>query len=299
MKNFSYQLRNSSKNEIINQSNNLIKTLKDIKLKLLTENYDIDKFPSNFTLDIQNPLVPKYESGTFEIHNFENIKTDKVIYSQEMKIGGLIWKLKFYPKGNPTSKGEYISIFLELQNGVNEPSKYYYILELINFKKKRNYFMEYSSNFTNGECWGYSKFYKINKLKEDGFLNDNGDMIVKVHIRPESFEQLSRDLKWYIYFLESKLNESIIGEEDEEEDEEGDEEEDEFEDKNITGNYSLNNLVFAKDFLIENKNKIKKNDKNLINKNNFSFDNFIFNKNNNNLNYIGITKNKNINSILR
>ena len=122
-------------------------------------------------------------------------------------------------------------------------------------------------------------------------------MIVKVHIRPESFEQLSRDLKWYIYFLESKLNESIIGEEDEEEDEEGDEEEDEFEDKNITGNYSLNNLVFAKDFLIENKNKIKKNDKkdkNLINKNNFSFDNFIFNKNNNNLNYIGITKNKNI-----
>ena len=297
MKNFSYQLRNSSKNEIINQSNNLIKTLKDIKLKLLTENYDIDKFPSNFTLDIQNPLVPKYESGTFEIHNFENIKTDKVIYSQEMKIGGLIWKLKFYPKGNPTSKGEYISIFLELQNGVNEPSKYYYILELINFKKKRNYFMEYSSNFTNGECWGYSKFYKINKLKEDGFLNENGDMIVKVHIRPESFEQLSRDLKWYIYFLESKLNESIIGEEDEEEDEEGDEEEDEFEDKNITGNYSLNNLVFAKDFLIENKNKIKKNDKkdkNLINKNNFSFDNFIFNKNNNNLNYIGITKNKNI-----
>ena len=305
MKNFSYQIKNSSKNEIINQSNNLIKTLKEIKLKILTENSDIDKFPNNFTLDIKNPLVPKYESGIFEIHKFEDIKSDKIMYSQEMRIGGLIWKLKLYPKGNPTSKGEYISVFLELQSGVNEPSKYYYILELINFKKKRNYFMEYSSNFTNGECWGYSKFYKIDKLKEDGFLNDNGDMIIKVHIRPESFEQLSRDLRGYIDFLENKMNESIIGEEDEEEDEEGGEEEDELDDKNITRNNSLNDLVFAKDFLIElnknnnNKQENKKSEKNenkeniLMDRPNFSFDNFIFNKNNN-INYIGINKNKNI-----
>ena len=303
MKNFSYQIKNSSKNEIINQSNNLIKTLKEIKLKILTENSDIDKFPNNFTLDIKNPLVPKYESGIFEIHKFEDIKSDKVMYSQEMRIGGLIWKLKLYPKGNPTSKGEYISVFLELQSGVNEPSKYYYILELINFKKKRNYFMEYSSNFTNGECWGYSKFYKIDKLKEDGFINDNGDMIIKVHIRPESFEQLSRDLKGYIKFLENKMNESIIGEEDEEEDEEGVEEEDELDDKNITRNDSLKDLVFAKDFLIElnknnnNKQENKKSEKNenkeniLMDRPNFSFDNFIFNKNNN-INYIGINKNK-------
>ena len=303
MKNFSYQIKNSSKNEIINQSNNLIKTLKEIKLKILTENSDIDKFPNNFTLDIKNPLVPKYESGIFEIHKFEDIKSDKVMYSQEMRIGGLIWKLKLYPKGNPTSKGEYISVFLELQSGVNEPSKYYYILELINFKKKRNYFMEYSSNFTNGECWGYSKFYKIDKLKEDGFINDNGDMIIKVHIRPESFEQLSRDLKGYIKFLENKMNESIIGEEDEEEDEEGVEEEDELDDKNITRNISLKDLVFAKEFMIElnkNNNKKQKNKKSEKNENkenilmdrpNFSFDNFIFNKNNN-INYIGINKNK-------
>ena len=309
MKNFSYQIKNSSKNEIINQSNNLIKTLKEIKLKILTDNSDIEKIPNNFTLDIHNPLVPKYESGIFEIQNFQNIKSDKVMYSQEMRIGGLAWKLKLYPKGNPTSKGEYISIFLELQSGVNEPSKYYYILELINFKNRRNYFMEYSSNFTNGECWGYSKFYKIDKLKEDGFFNQNGDMAIKVYIRPESFEQLSRDLKGYIDVLENKINESIIGEEDEEDDEEGDEEEDEFEEKNITRNNSLNDLFFAKDFLINiEKNKTMKSTKNKeginINKkrekkeflfNYKSFDDFDLNKNNN-LYYdchIGTNKNKN------
>ena len=313
MKNFSFQIKNSSKNEIINQSNNLIKKLKDIKLKLSTERSDIDKYPNNFTLDIQNPLVPKYESGMFVVQDFESIKTDKVMYSQEMRIGGLTWKLKLYPKGNPTSKGEYISIFLELQNGVNEPSKYYYILELVNFQNKGNCFMEYSSNFTNGECWGYSKFYRIDKLKEKGFLNEKGDMIIKVYIRPESFEQLSRDLKGYIEILEKKLNESIIGEEDEEDDEEGDEEEDEIDDRNITGNNSLNELFFAKEFLIDfKKNKNKKNnkiinnnsntnknkdkDKNeLLSKRNFSFDDYELTKNNN-LYYdchIGTYKNKN------
>ena len=112
MKNISFQIKNSSKNEIIKQSNTLIKKLQDIKLKLLTENSDIDKFPNNFTLDIQNPLVPKYESGMFVVQDFENIKTDKVMYSQEMRIGGLTWKLKLYPKGNATSKGESISVFL-------------------------------------------------------------------------------------------------------------------------------------------------------------------------------------------
>ena len=308
MKNFSYQIKNSSKNEIINQTNNLIKTLKEIKLKILTDSSDIDKFPSNFTLDIQNPLVPKYESGVFEIHNFENIKSDKVMYSQEMRIGGLVWKLKLYPKGNPTSKGEYISIFLELQSGVNEPSKYYYILELINFKNRRNYFMEYSSNFTNGECWGYSKFYKIEKLKEDGFFNENGDMIIKVHIRPESFEQLSRDLKGYIEILENKINESIIGEEDEDDDEEGGEESDELDEKNITKIHTLKDLNFAKDFLINfDKNKNDKNDEeeeNITNYKNYnknhmfknkSFDDYDLNKNNNLFSdcHIGANKNKN------
>ena len=290
MKDFSYQIKNSSKNEIISQSSNLIKTLKDIKLKILTENSDINKFPNNFSLDIQNPLVPKYETGVFEIDNFGDINSDKVMYSPEMRIGGLLWKMKLYPKGNQTSKGEYISVFLELQSGLKEPSKYYYILEMVNFKNRRNYFMEYSSNFINGECWGYSKFYKIDKLKEDGFLKENGDLILKVHIRPESFEQLSRDLKGYIEVLEKKINDSVIGEEDEETDEEGDEDDDEIEERNITINKSIYDLIIAKDFLLnsksnkksEKKNKNKKNSfsKVLYKNKNFSFDDFDLNKDN-------------------
>ena len=278
-KNFSFRIKNSSKNEIISQSSSLIKELKSIKLKILTQNSDnIDKITnSNLTLNIHNPLVPKYETGIYIIKNYEKIKSEKVMYSPEMYIGGLIWKLKLYPRGNVTSKGECISVFLELQSGVSEPSKYYYVLELVNFKNRRNYFMEYSSNFSNGECWGYSNFYKIKKLKEDGFINQDGDMVIKVHIRPESFEQLSRDLKGYIKTLEKNngknKNGSIIGEEDEEEDEEDDET---FNDINLTMNKNLKLLKFAHEFFADleleslGKNKMKNNNKgkiNVLNKN--------------------------------
>ena len=290
-KNFSFRLKNSSKNDIISQSNNLIKELKEIKLKILTQNADnIDKITNNnLTLNIQNPLVPRYETGVYIIKKYEKIKSDKVMYSPEMIIGGLVWKLKLYPRGNVTSKGECISVFLELQSGVSEPSKYFYVLELVNFKKRRNYFMEYSSNFSNGECWGYSNFYKIKKLKEDGFINPEGDMIIKVHIRPESFEQLSRDLKGYIQFLEKKenkdLNDSIIGEEDEDED---DDKEDYLDEFNLTGNNSLKLMKFSKDFFKDlelefqdKKGKIKnKNNKinNLFGNKNHSLDEINLNK---------------------
>ena len=290
-KNFNFRLKNSSKNEIISESNNLIKELKEIKLKILTENSDnIDKITNNnLTLNIQNPLVPKYETGIYKINNYEKIKSDKVIYSPEMQIGGLIWKLKIYPRGNVTSKGECISVFLELQSGVIEPSKYFYVLELVNFKNRRNYYMEYSSNFSNGECWGYSNFYKIKKLKEDGFIDQNGDIMIKVHIRPESFEQLARDLKGYIQVIKyqknkHKLNESIIGEEDEEEDEDDDDNYT-FNDNNLTRNQSLKYLKFANEFfadlnieLFDKKRKIKNRNKINLNKNH-SFDEIDLNKN--------------------
>ena len=290
-KNFSFRLKNSSKNDIISQSNNLIKELKEIKLKILTQNADnIDKITNNnLTLNIQNPLVPRYETGVYIIKKYEKIKSDKVMYSPEMIIGGLVWKLKLYPRGNVTSKGECISVFLELQSGVSEPSKYFYVLELVNFKKRRNYFMEYSSNFSNGECWGYSNFYKIKKLKEDGFINQEGDMIIKVHIRPESFEQLSRDLKGYIQFLEKKenkdLNDSIIGEEDEDED---DDKEDYLDEFNLNKNNSLKLMKFSEDFFKDlelefqdKKGKIKnKNNKinNLFGNKNHSLDEINLNK---------------------
>ena len=246
---------NSSKNELVYNSNNLIQKINDIKSKVKIEQKELDILPNNIALEINNPLLPKYSCGSFEIKNFLDIKINKIIYSNSMRINGLSWKIKVYPKGNESSKGEYISVFLELESGVNESSKYYYVIELVNFQDKANFRQEYSSNFINGECWGYSKFYKINKIKEDGFINDSdGKINIKVYIRPESFEQLTRDLNNYISLLENKNNIKKGENSDKEiEGEEEEEDENNIDNRASSMDNSLKNLNFANEFLINAK----------------------------------------------
>ena len=202
----SNEIKNSTKSELIDKSKSIIEKMKKLKDKL---NYDkeINKnFNLNLSSEIPNSIIPTYETAIFKVDNFENIKSPEVIYSPELIINGLKWRLKLYPQGNASAKYEYLSIFLELIGKVPEISKYFYILELINFKGKKNFYQEYSSNFSNGECWGYSKFFKLNHLKNDGFIDNQGRIIIKIHIRPESFSQLSRDLKNYIGNLENQIN---------------------------------------------------------------------------------------------
>ncbi len=209
--NISKEIKNSTKSILITKTNNILNSIKKIKEKLNKEKDIKQNFNLNFSNEIPNSIIPKYETAKFEINNFleilnNNNNNNEIIYSPELRINGLIWRIKIYPKGNATAKNEYISIFLELLEGINEMSKYYYILELINFKNKNNFYQEYSSNFSNGECWGYSKFFKLSKLKEDGYIDDKGKISIKIHIRPENYFQLSRDLKNYIINLENKLN---------------------------------------------------------------------------------------------
>ena len=197
----SLEIKNSTKSELIDKSKTIIEKMKKLKEKL-NEDKEINKnFNLNLSSEIPNSIIPSYETAIFQVENFEKINNSEVIYSPELIINGLKWRLKLYPKGNASSKNEYLSIFLELIGKVPEVSKYFYILELINFKGKKNFYQEYSSNFSNGECWGYSKFFKLNHLKNDGFINNQGNIIIKIHIRPESFSQLSRDLKNYILSL--------------------------------------------------------------------------------------------------
>ena len=200
------EIKNSTKSELIDKSKSIIEKMKKLKDQL---NYDkeINKnFNLNLSSEIPNSIIPTYETAIFKVDNFENIKSPEVIYSPELIINGLKWRLKLYPQGNASAKYEYLSIFLELIGKVPEISKYFYILELINFKGKKNFYQEYSSNFSNGECWGYSKFFKLNHLKNDGFIDNQGKIVIKIHIRPESFSQLSRDLKNYIGNLENQIN---------------------------------------------------------------------------------------------
>jgi len=51
------------------------------------------------------------------INNFKEIK-DEIVYSDVLKINGIVWRIKVYPKGNGVAKDHYLSVFLEMVQGV-------------------------------------------------------------------------------------------------------------------------------------------------------------------------------------
>jgi len=48
-----------------------------------------------------------------KIKNFKEIK-ENIVFSELLKINGIIWRIKVYPKGNGVAKDQYLSVFLEM-----------------------------------------------------------------------------------------------------------------------------------------------------------------------------------------
>jgi len=68
----------------------------------------------------------------------------------------------------------------------------------------QNIIREFSSDFEVGECWGYNKFFSLDALTTDGFLDTNNDtLIIRFQVRPPTYQQKSRDQQWYIKQLEN------------------------------------------------------------------------------------------------
>ena len=153
-------------------------------------------------------IVPQYDSSTFVISNFSILRNNiDPIYSQPLHTHGLTWRLKVYPDGNGTVRGTYLSVFLELTNGLNEPSKYEYRVEMIHHLSKdpsKNIVREFASDFEVGECWGYNRFFLLDALISEGFLDtDNDILILRFQVRPPTYQQKCRDQQWYISQLEN------------------------------------------------------------------------------------------------
>jgi tripartite motif-containing protein 37 len=160
-------------------------------------------------------ITPQYHSGTFPIKNYSFLQQNlDPIYSQPLIINGLTWRLKVYPDGNGTVRGNYISVFLELTHGFNESSKYEYRIEMIHQLSKdssKNIIREFASEFEVGECWGYNRFFLLEALIPEGFL-ENDTLILQFQVRPPTYQQKSRDQEWYIKQLENdnqQLNDEV------------------------------------------------------------------------------------------
>lgn len=80
-------------------------------------------------------------------------------------------------------------MFLEMVKGYKESNKYDYKIDMIHpTERDAIVSREYSSDFEIGECWGYNRFYRIEGIKEEGFINeDDGSIHLVFYVRASSY----------------------------------------------------------------------------------------------------------------
>lgn len=195
------ELSQVAKSKLIAKSADLVKKLK------MVQSLPLSKFEEGVvTCEFQSEIVPNYDSGIFVLKNYSEIQNStEVVYSEILTCNGLMWRLKVYPNGNGVAKSNYLSVFLELLKGYGESAKYDYRVEMVNHLDTTQCVVrEFASDFETGECWGYNRFYRIDLLKEEGYLGIDDTLIMRFYVRATTFYQLHRDQKNYIKFLLEK-----------------------------------------------------------------------------------------------
>ncbi|CAH0555806.1 unnamed protein product [Brassicogethes aeneus] len=204
-----HQLHTCTRSELISKSSELSRMIHAIRKKPMTS-FVTAPVPADF----HSEIVPSYDSSTFVMHCFSQLqrKADPV-YSTPLHCNGLCWRLKVYPDGNGVVRGNYLSVFLELSAGYPETSKYEYRVEMIHQSSRdssKNIVREFASDFEVGECWGYNRFFRLDLLASEGYLNVALDtLVLRFQVRAPTFYQRCRDQQWYINQLQTVQNQYI------------------------------------------------------------------------------------------
>ncbi|XP_055594428.1 E3 ubiquitin-protein ligase TRIM37-like isoform X2 [Uranotaenia lowii] len=190
-----HQLNICSKSQLIMKSSELLKMINQVRTKPMAS-YVTAPVPSDFVSEI----VPPYDTGVFIMQNFSKLqKKAEPVYSSPLYVNGLCWRLKVYPAGNGAVRKEYLSVFLELTVGYPETSKYEYRVQMIHQNSSKIIQREFVSDFEVGECWGYNRFFRLDLLADEGYLNIISDTLeLRYQVRPSTFYQKCRDQQWYI-----------------------------------------------------------------------------------------------------
>ncbi|KAI5716649.1 hypothetical protein M8J76_009989 [Diaphorina citri] len=203
------RLGSNMRSQLISQTNNLLQAIHQLTRKPITNFASCTVSP-----EFLSEIVPSYDSSTFVIHGFAAVQAlAHPVYSAPLNVNGLAWRLKVYPAGNGIVRGTYLSVFLELTAGLPETSKYEYRVEMIHQSScdsSKNIVREFASDFEIGECWGYNRFFRLDLLASEGYLNtENDTLILRFQVRPPTFFQRCRDQQWYINQLRTLQNQHL------------------------------------------------------------------------------------------
>nr|XP_049695068.1 uncharacterized protein LOC110378720 isoform X3 [Helicoverpa armigera] len=205
--------------ELIAKSGELSKMIHQVRKKPMAS-FVTAPVPADF----HSEIVPSYDSSTFPLTNFTQLQHAAApVYSAPLHVNGLCWRLKVYPDGNGVVRGNYLSVFLELSAGLPETSntaklrvgkRYEYRVEMLHQVSRdpsKNIVREFASDFEVGECWGYNRFFRLDLLASEGYLDPETDtLILRFQVRPPTFYQRCRDQQWYINQLITMQNQHIL-----------------------------------------------------------------------------------------
>uniref|UniRef100_T1IL37 RING-type domain-containing protein n=1 Tax=Strigamia maritima TaxID=126957 RepID=T1IL37_STRMM len=196
-----HQLHTCTKSDLIGKSEDLLQMINQVHRKPMAS-FVTAPVPADFNSEI----VPQYDISTFVMNNFSALQRKaEPVYSPPLNVNCLSWRLKVYPDGNGVVRGNYLSVFLELSAGLPETSKYEYRVEMIHQGSRdasKNIVREFASDFEVGECWGYNRFFRLDLLASEGYLNTETDtLILRFQVRPPTFYQRCRDQQCYIHKL--------------------------------------------------------------------------------------------------
>jgi tripartite motif-containing protein 37 len=72
-----------------------------------------------------------------------------------------------------------LSVFVEMYKGWSDwNGTYEYRVELVNRKEpNKKIIRDFTSDFETSVSWGYNKFFKIDQLEREGFLDPQEDLV--------------------------------------------------------------------------------------------------------------------------
>ncbi|XP_021704993.1 uncharacterized protein LOC5578644 [Aedes aegypti] len=146
--------------------------------------------------------INEYDSNIITICNIRDPTTSIVLSKQYTDTVGSRWRLNVYPKGNNTNY-RYLSTYVELCDGV--AGRYQYIVELLHKDADRQVKFQSEDHFRVGEIRGYQKFIRVKRVLEEGYLNDDGSISIRLSIRPATLALRCQYQEEYQTLKEEKI----------------------------------------------------------------------------------------------
>jgi hypothetical protein len=148
-------------------------------------------------------LFPPFAKSVFVVGDFRRAidaardpAAQQFVHTASNRVYGNLWRLKVYPFGNTNVRGTHVSIFVEMTSGPDEKAPYLYRMEIDSSDPdEMPVVREFRSEFVVNGSWGWNRSILIEKVTDQGFLNADGELVVTLYLKPETYCQAYKDIK--------------------------------------------------------------------------------------------------------